>query len=80
MNILMVNLPFAGHTNPTLPLTRELIRRGHRMTYVNAEAFRARIEAAGAEFVPYKDYPANPSEQEKKDPVLQSCLSDDHVA
>ena len=66
VKILMINLPFAGHTNPTLPLTRELVRRGHRVTYVNAEDFRARIEETGAGFVPYRDFPAQPSEQEKK--------------
>ena len=66
MNILMINLPFAGHTNPTLPLTRELVRRGHRVTYVNAEEFRARIEQTGAAFVPYQDYPAAPTEAERK--------------
>ena len=25
MRILMVNLPFAGHTNPTLPLAKALV-------------------------------------------------------
>jgi|GEM_PF-6552963 len=34
MNILMINLPFAGHTNPTLPLTAELVKRGHHVTYM----------------------------------------------
>ena len=66
MHILMVNLPYAGHTNPTLPLTRELIRRGHRVTYVNAEPFRRRIEETGAVFVPYRDFPDSPSEEAVK--------------
>ena len=66
MNVLMLNLPYAGHTNPTLPLTRELVRRGHRVTYVNAERFRKRIEETGAEFVPYRDFPAEPSDNEIK--------------
>ena len=66
MNILMVNLPFSGHTNPTLPLTRELIRRGHDVTYINAPEFADRIGQTGARFVPYTDYPSEPSEQEKK--------------
>lgn len=30
MNILMVNVPYAGHVNPTLPLTKELVMRGHK--------------------------------------------------
>ena len=48
MNILMINLPFAGHTNPTLPLTAELVKRGHHVTYINAEPFRKSIEESGA--------------------------------
>ncbi len=59
MNILMVNLPYAGHTNPTLPLTEMLVQRGHNVTYINAEAFRGRIEKTGARFVPYRDFPVS---------------------
>lgn len=66
MNVLMINLPFSGHTNPTLPLTRELVSRGHRVTYVNAEPFRASIEATGAAFVPYRDFPPDLSEEARK--------------
>lgn len=66
MNILMVNLPFSGHTNPTLPLAEGLVKRGHSVTYINAEQFRSPIEKTGARFVPYLDYPAQPSEEEKK--------------
>lgn len=62
----MINLPFAGHTNPTLPLTRELVSRGHRVVYINAESFRSKIEQTGAQFVPYCSFPANPTEQQKK--------------
>lgn len=64
--ILMVNLPFSGHTNPTLPLAKELVSRGHNVTYVNAAEFRTKIEATGAKFIPYINYPENPSEKEKK--------------
>ena len=66
MNILMINLPFAGHTNPTLPLTAELVKRGHHVTYINAEPFRKSIEESGALFVPYSDFPTNPTEKDKK--------------
>ena len=66
MHILMVNLPYAGHTNPTLPLTRELIRRGHKIAYVNTGKFRQRIEETGAEFVPYRDFPDSLSEEAVK--------------
>ena len=66
MNILMINLPFSGHTNPTLPLTRELVKRGHSVTYVNAEMFRQKIEETGARFVPYRDLPAHPTDKQLK--------------
>lgn len=66
MNILAVNLPYAGHTNPTLPLTAELVKRGHRVTYINAEVFRQPIEATGARFVPYPDFPVTIGEEQKK--------------
>ena len=67
LNILMVNLPYSGHTNPTLPLAKALVERGHSVTYINAEAFRTPIENTGAKFVPYeKNYPENPTENQKK--------------
>ena len=54
MKILMVNLPYSGHTNPTLPLAKALVGRGHRVTYVNAESFRRRIGETGADGIPNK--------------------------
>lgn len=62
----MINVPYAGHTNPTLPLSAELVGRGHTVTSINAPEFGAAIEATGAEFVPYVDWPEGPSEQQKK--------------
>lgn len=44
-----------GHVNPTLGLIRELTGRGEQIRYYSGEPFRARIEAAGANFVAYKD-------------------------
>ncbi|MBR3763444.1 MAG: hypothetical protein IKK57_02700 [Clostridia bacterium] len=73
MRILMVNLPFSGHTNPTLPLAAALVRAGHAVTYVNAEEFRGRIEATGARFVPYRDYPAHPTEDDRKTRSFRAC-------
>ena len=62
----MINLPFAGHTNPTLPLTEALVCNGHSVSYVNAEEYRNKIERTGAEFVPYNNYPSSPTAQQKK--------------
>lgn len=56
-HILMVNLPYAGHMNPSLGLVRCLVRAGHEVDYIQAEAFRERVEASGARFVPYDEPP-----------------------
>lgn len=45
---LFLGLPLHGHTNPTLPLVRELVRRGDEVVYYSADAFASRIEQAGA--------------------------------
>jgi MGT family glycosyltransferase len=62
----MINLPFAGHTNPTLPLTKALVQRGHKVSYINAEEFRGRIEDTGANFVPFRDFPVSPTVSQNK--------------
>ena len=46
-------LPAAGHVNPTLSVARELVARGHRVTYALSENYRDRVLDTGAEFVPY---------------------------
>lgn len=65
-NILMINIPYAGHTNPTLPLAESLVQRGHHVSYINAEEFRTKIISTGADFIPYINYPEAPGEQQKK--------------
>jgi MGT family glycosyltransferase len=48
--ILFFNIPYYGHTNPTLPLVAELVRRGEQVIYYSAETFQPAIEQAGAAF------------------------------
>lgn len=55
--ILMVNLPFSGHTNPTLELARTFVSLGHEVTYIHSPDWKSKIEKTGAAFVPYDDYP-----------------------
>lgn len=73
MKILMINVPYSGHVNPTLPLTRELVKRGHQVSYINAEEFRNKIEMTGAAFIPYADYPSDISEKDKKRTCFQAA-------
>ena len=54
--IVVVGMPAAGHVNPSLPVVRELARRGMRVTYYTSDEFRERVEDAGCEF---RAYPAH---------------------
>lgn len=56
--IVFFCIPAHGHTNPTLGVVRELVRRGHQVKYYSYEPFRSVIEAAGADFVPCDAYDA----------------------
>ena len=49
--IVFFCIPAHGHTNPTLGVVRELVRRGHEVWYYSYEMMREKIEAAGARFV-----------------------------
>ena len=53
MKILMVNVPFSGHVNPTLALASELTKRGHSVSYILTKDWKDRVEESGAEFIPY---------------------------
>lgn len=55
--ILVVNLPFWGHINPTLGIVTELVRRGHRVDYINSTKCKEVIESTGASLIPYKNKP-----------------------
>lgn len=52
-HIAMVSIPAPGHVNPSIEVIRELVTRGHRVTYANDPSFAEVITGAGAEFVPY---------------------------
>jgi MGT family glycosyltransferase len=51
---LFLSLPLHGHTNPTLPLVRELVSRGEEVVYYSAEPFADQIEQASALYRPYR--------------------------
>ena len=61
MNIAFFCIPAHGHTNPTLAVVRGADRaRTHRPLHTT-EAFRAKVEAAGAVFVPLDAEAARPA-------------------
>ena len=43
-----VTLPAHGHVNPTLPLVRELLRRGHRVSYATGPELLPAVRETGA--------------------------------
>jgi MGT family glycosyltransferase len=47
VKITIYTLPQHGHVNPTLAVTRELVRRGHTVTYYLTDEFRQKIESVG---------------------------------
>jgi MGT family glycosyltransferase len=52
--VVIVNVPAQGHIAPTLPVTRELVRRGERVFYYCYEEYRGAIESTGARFRAYR--------------------------
>lgn len=52
-HIAMVGTPIVSHVLPSLAIVRELVDRGHRVTYANTEHVADLIAATGAEFVRY---------------------------
>lgn len=51
--ILFLNGSAHGHINPTLPVVKELVHRGHTVNYFSTAEFREKIEAAGAGFLDF---------------------------
>ncbi|WP_242436810.1 macrolide family glycosyltransferase [Streptomyces sp. CB02488] len=51
-HIAMVGVSAVSHVLPSLEVIRELVARGHRVTYANAPMVADRIKATGAELVP----------------------------
>ncbi len=44
-------IPAHGHTNPILPVLKELVQRGNEVRFYSFEEFRRKIEQTGAQFV-----------------------------
>jgi len=51
--IVCFSFPADGHVNPTLPVIRELVRRGQQVVYYGTEVFEQAIRETGAQFWRY---------------------------
>lgn len=49
--IVFFCIPAHGHTNPTLPVVKELVNLGHEVYYYSFNEFKEKIENAGARFI-----------------------------
>jgi len=47
---LSLSLPLHGHTNPSLPLVGELVRRGDEIAYYSNDPFDERIAEGAAQY------------------------------
>ena len=66
-NIMFFCIPAHGHTNPTIKVVEELVKRGHRVRYFSFEEFREKIERAGAEYIGCDAYlPPAPEDWDSK--------------
>ena len=50
-HIAFISFPRTSHINPTLPMVKTLIRRGHRVTYTTSDQFASTVTQLGAEYV-----------------------------
>ncbi|MCO8274997.1 glycosyl transferase [Actinoplanes sp. TRM 88003] len=80
-HIAMVSIPFHGHVNPSLEVIRELVRRGHRVTYANDPSFTEAVTATGAELKPYATTLPRADTHGDLDPIDQlTMFLDDSIA
>ncbi|MCF3173965.1 hypothetical protein IPZ61_11645 [Streptomyces sioyaensis] len=52
-HIVMLNIPAQGHMRPALAVTEELVRRGHRVSFLTTESFAPAVRATGATALTY---------------------------
>src|SRR3954465_4843193 len=52
-HVLWLGFPAYGHLKATFGMTEELVRRGHRVTYVVADRLAAKVAGTGARGVTY---------------------------
>ena len=56
-SFLFCTKPAHGHVNPVLPVARELVARGHRVTWYTGTAFSDAVAATGAAHAPVRRAP-----------------------
>ena len=57
MKILFINLPYHGHVIPTIGLVHELVKAGHKVTYLMPYDWESKLQDSGADFLGYENNP-----------------------
>ncbi|MFG2093229.1 macrolide family glycosyltransferase [Streptomyces sp. NPDC048612] len=52
-HIAVLCIPAHGHMRPSLAVTEELVRRGHRVSFLTPGGFTGAVEQTGASVIPY---------------------------
>lgn len=74
-HILWFGFPAYSHLKASLGMVEELIRRGHRVTYVVADRLADRVAETGARVVPYSSvFPASLSGEETATTMMVAFL------
>lgn len=80
-HIAMAGIPIVSHVLPSLEIIRELVARGHRVTYANDPAVADLIAATGAEFIPCtSDLPVADNNWPDDPIAIMSLYLDDAMA
>ena len=53
--VIFFSIPAHGHTNPTLPVVKELVRRGEDVIYYSSPEFKDQVLSTGAIFQDYRN-------------------------
>ena len=82
--IAFFSIPAHGHTNPMLPVARELVSRGNKVRFYSFNEFEKKIKATGAEFVSCDAYLPKLTETEqsalKKSSNTEMTIQDIRIA
>jgi MGT family glycosyltransferase len=52
---LICTISAIGHVSPALPISRELVARGHQVCWYTGSEFQAKVASTGARFIPAAD-------------------------
>ncbi|SDC95210.1 macrolide family glycosyltransferase [Glycomyces harbinensis] len=79
-HIAMIGIPAVSHMLPSLEVVRELVARGHRVTYANDPAVADLIAPTGAELVPCTSVLPVADNDWPEDPIAaMGCFLDDGI-